>query len=90
VLIQEDFLRGVNDLVLEYRNPSSLQYSAEEGNDILINYMTWRLIAAFYPDRPMDESERKAKCLKDTEDMFAPAVTAMFIESKGNDNIWWT
>ena len=45
--------------------------------------MIWRLVAAFYPDRPVDESARKEKCLKDTEDMFAPAVTAMFVEKKG-------
>ena len=45
--------------------------------------MIWRLIAAFYPDRPIVEAERKEKCLKDTEDMFAPAVTAMFVENIG-------
>ena len=82
VLVQEDFLRGVNDLVLEYRNISG-KYSIRDGDDILINYMIWRLIAAFYPDRPVDETARKEKCLKDTEDMFAPAVTAMFVEKKG-------
>ena len=75
-------MRGVNELVLQYRNIST-ERSFEEGNDILTNYMIWRLIAAFYPDRPIDEAERKSKCLKDTEDMFAPAVTAMFVESKG-------
>ena len=82
VLVQKEFLQGVNDLVLQYRNMST-EHSIEEGNDILTNYMIWRLIAAFYPDRPIDEAERKSKCLKDTEDMFAPAVTAMFVESKG-------
>lgn len=82
VLVQEHFLRGVNDLVLQYRNLST-EDPFENGNDILTNYMIWRLIAAFYPDRPIDEAERKSKCLKDTEDMFAPAVTAMFVESKG-------
>ena len=86
VLVQEDFLRGVNDLVLQYRNLST-EDPFENGNDILTNYMIWRLIAAFYPDRPIDEAERKSKCLKDTEDMFAPAVTAMFVESKGIFNI---
>ena len=83
VLVQEDFLRGVNNLVLEYQT-FSVDRSLEEGNDILINYMIWRLIAAFYPDRPIVEAERKEKCLKDTEDMFAPAVTAMFVENIGN------
>ena len=75
-------MRGVNDLVLEYRNNSNGS-SLDDGNDILINYMTWRLISEFYPNQPIDEAERKSKCLKDTEDMFAPAVTAMFVESKG-------
>ena len=82
VLVQEDFLRGVNSLILEYRNNSN-ESSVKDGNDILINYMTWRLISEFYPNQPIDEAERKSKCLKDTEDMFAPAVTAMFVESKG-------
>ena len=49
--------------------------------------MTWRLISEFYPNQPIDEAERKSKCLKDTEDMFAPAVTAMFVESKGTFNL---
>ena len=82
VLVQEEFLRGVNNLILEYRSNSN-ESSVEDGNDILINYMTWRLISEFYPNQPIDEAERKSKCLKDTEDMFAPAVTAMFVESKG-------
>ena len=69
--------------MLEYRNNSNVT-SLDDGNDILINYMTWRLISEFYPNQPIDETERKSKCLKDTEDMFAPAVTAMFVESKGS------
>ena len=86
VLVQEEFLRGVNDLILEYRYNSN-ESSFDDGNDILINYMTWRLISEFYPNQPIDEAERKSKCLKDTEDMFAPAVTAMFVESKGTFNL---
>ena len=38
VLVQEDFLRGVNDLVLQYRNFSA-ERPFDEGNDILTNYM---------------------------------------------------
>ena len=73
-------------MILEYRYNSN-ESSFDDGNDILINYMTWRLISEFYPNQPIDEAERKSKCLKDTEDMFAPAVTAMFVESKGIFNL---
>lgn len=76
VLVQEDFLRGVNDLVKLYR-------STAEGNRVLVNYMIWRMLAAFYPDRPPDEAQRKERCLKEAEEMFAPAVTAMYIKAKG-------
>lgn len=75
VLVQEEFLTGVDALVRRYR--------AEGRHEVLINYMTWRLVAAFYPDRPPDESQRRERCLKETEDMFAPAVTAMYIRAKG-------
>ena len=83
ILVQADFLRGVNDLVLQYRNISG-NTTMENGEDVLINYMIWRLVAAFYPDRPLEETARKEKCLKETEEMFAPAVTAMFVEAKGD------
>eukprot|EP00095_Tigriopus_kingsejongensis_P004755 snap_masked-scaffold510_size151595-processed-gene-0.9 protein:Tk04755 transcript:snap_masked-scaffold510_size151595-processed-gene-0.9-mRNA-1 annotation:"endothelin-converting enzyme" len=76
VLVQEDFLDGLNTLVLEHRK-------SERGRKVLINYMIWRLLAAFYPDRPPDEIQRKERCLKETEDMFAPVVTAMYIRDKG-------
>ena len=76
VLVQEDFLIGANELITHYRaNP--------QGEEILVDYMIWRLLAAFYPDRPPDESQRKERCLKEAEEMFAPAVTAMYIKAKG-------
>jgi predicted metalloendopeptidase len=45
--------------------------------------MIWRVVAAFYPDRPPEEIHRRESCLKQTEDMFAPAVTSMYIHAKG-------
>lgn len=76
ILVQEDFLKGVNQLVVEHQKE-------ERGRQVLVNYMIWRLLAAFYPDRPPDEIQRKERCLKETEDMFAPVVTAMYIRDKG-------
>eukprot|EP00094_Tigriopus_californicus_P013393 TCALIF_12954-PA protein Name:"Similar to ECE1 Endothelin-converting enzyme 1 (Homo sapiens)" AED:0.20 eAED:0.20 QI:0/0/0/0.71/1/1/7/0/1168 len=60
-----------------------LHQKQERGRQVLVNYMIWRLLAAFYPDRPPDEIQRKERCLKETEDMFAPVVTAMYIRDKG-------
>ena len=68
-------MRGVSDLVLSYQE--------EDRMDILIDYIVWRLVAAYYPDRPQDESTRRERCIKETEDMFAPAVTSMYIRAKG-------
>ncbi|CAB4060968.1 MMEL1 [Lepeophtheirus salmonis] len=48
----------------------------------LINYMTWRLLAAFYPNRPRDESQRREQCLAETEDVFAPVVTSLYVKAK--------
>ena len=45
--------------------------------------MIWRVVASFYPDRPSEDTVRRENCLKQTEDVFAPVVTAMYIKSKG-------
>ena len=76
VLVQVDFLRGVNILVQKYQSTS-------EGRTILRNYLIWRLVAAFYPERPVEEIPRKERCLKETEEIFAPSITAMYVEAKG-------
>ena len=76
VLVQADFLKGVTELVNEYQ-------STAEGREVMRNYLIWRLIAAFYPDRPVEENQRKERCLKETEEMFAPVVTSMYIQAKG-------
>ena len=47
VLVQEDFLHGVNDLVMEYRNISG-NTSIENGEEILMNYMEWRLLHVIF------------------------------------------
>ena len=31
----------------------------------------------------MDSSERRSRCVKETEELFAPAVTNLFIKAKG-------
>ena len=56
-MVQEDFLSGVNALVKDYS-------STPWGRNVLTNYMIWRLLAAFYPDRPPEESVRRERCLK--------------------------
>ena len=76
VLVQEEFLAGVNDLINSYQ-------ATESGRLVLNYYMIWRILASFYPDRPQEEAQRKERCLKETEEAFAPAVTSMYIKAKG-------
>lgn len=77
VLLQEDYFRSLNALVLKYFNQDRLS--------VLQNYMIWRVIAAFYLDRPSNVDDRKETCLKQTEEVFSPVVTAMYIRSTGID-----
>ena len=49
----------------------------------MFNYLVWRLLADFYPDRSPKAGERRERCVKETEELFAPAVTAMYIRAKG-------
>lgn len=77
VLVQEEYLDGLNSLMVQ-------EYlGAPEGSEALVNYMIWKLVSAFYPDRPSDESQRVERCLKETEEFFAPAITALYVEAKG-------
>ena len=45
ILVQEDFISGVNHLINQYK-------IMEGGNEIMNNYMMWRLMSVFFPDRP--------------------------------------
>eukprot|EP00092_Neocalanus_flemingeri_P023165 GFUD01025119.1.p1 GENE.GFUD01025119.1~~GFUD01025119.1.p1 ORF type:complete len:953 (-),score=164.55 GFUD01025119.1:486-3344(-) len=75
ILIDEEYLRGVRDLVAEL--------SADEDSlRILRNYMIWRLVATFYPSKYRDEGRRGEQCLKQTEDVFGPVITAMYVRHK--------
>ncbi len=76
--MQEDFLSGVTSLVKEYQ-------STADGEAVLTNYLMWRVLCAFFPDHSTDCAQHRENCLKDTEVMFAPAVTAMYVRAKGVD-----
>lgn len=78
VLVQEDYMMGMTKIVNAYKE-------TEEGMLVLKYYMIWRILDFLYPDRPHDEVKRRERCLKETEEAFAPAITAMFIRSKGID-----
>ena len=45
VLVQPEFLAGVGALVKKYQ-------ATPKGLTILNNYLTWRLIDKYFPDRP--------------------------------------
>merc|ERR1719464_1196896 len=75
ILIQEKFVKGVHKLVA--------QYLSDGRQKVLQNYMIWRVVASFYPDQPSEEYHRRESCLKQTEDVFSPVVTSMYIRSKG-------
>ena len=72
---QEKFVKGVHKLVT--------QYLSDGRQKVLQNYMIWRVVASFYPDQPSEEYHRRESCLKQTEDVFSPVVTSMYIRSKG-------
>ena len=78
-LLQKKFVTGVNQLVA--------QYLSEGRQKVIENYMIWRVVASFYPDQPSEEYHRRESCLKQTEDVFSPVVTAMYIRSKGTYSI---
>ena len=68
-------MKGVHKLVT--------QYLSDGRQKVLQNYMIWRVVASFYPDQPSEEYHRRESCLKQTEDVFSPVVTSMYIRSKG-------
>ena len=71
------FSQGVNDLVEKYR--------ASGRSEVIENYLIWRVVGSFFPDYSADSVHHRENCLKDTEALFVPAVTAMYIRAKGVD-----
>ena len=68
--LQKDYLRGINQLISEYQSTGS--------QNVLENYMVLKAVSSFYPNPP----ELVDDCIKKTEDIFSPVLTAMFVMSK--------
>ncbi len=47
------------------------------------DYLIWRVLCSFFPDHSADRARHRENCLKDTESLFVPAVTAMYVRAKG-------
>jgi len=75
ILINQEYLRGLTLLVEEYSASTATM-------EVMRNYLTWRLVAQFYPSQSGYESRRGEQCLKQTEDVFGPVVTAMYVRHK--------
>ena len=77
--LQKDYLRGINQLISEYQSTGS--------QNVLENYTVLKAVSSFYPNPP----ELVDDCIKKTEDIFSPVLTAMFVMSKGvekmNENL---
>ncbi len=65
----------MNDLVESYRSSGRSR--------VLEDYLIWRVLCSFFPDHSSDRAQHRENCLKDTESLFVPAVTAMYIRAKG-------
>ncbi len=65
----------MNDLVENYRLGGR--------GRVLEDYLIWRVLCSFFPDHSADRAQHRENCLKDTESVFVPAVTAMYIRAKG-------
>ena len=75
VLIDRNYLRAVGGLL-------SQLLATEEDSVVLTNYLIWRLVATFYPSQYRDDERRGEQCLKQTEDVFGPVITAMYVRHK--------
>ena len=75
VLVDWDYLAGLAALLTELQ-------ALPGGDTTLHNYLVWRLVAQFYPSKYRDEERRAEQCLKQTEDVFGPVVTAMYVRHK--------
>ena len=77
--LQEDYLRGINQLISKYQSNGS--------QNVLENYMVLKAVNAFYPKPPEEFDD----CIKKTENIFSPILTAMYVKSKdiekSNDNL---
>merc|ERR1719225_1041843 len=74
-MIDQGYLMAVSDLVTEL-------LENEENASVLTNYLIWRLVATFYPSKYRDVERRGEQCLKQTEDVFGPVITAMYVRHK--------
>lgn len=70
ILINHEYLRGLTLLVEEYSASTATM-------EVMRNYLTWRLVAQFYPSQSGYESRRGEQCLKQTEDVFGPVSAAI-------------
>ena len=75
VLIDRNYLQAVSGLL-------SQLLATEEDSVVLTNYLIWRLVATFYPSKYRDDERRGEQCLKQTEDVFGPVITAMYVRYK--------
>ena len=75
VLIDRNYLQAVAGLL-------SQLLATEEDSVVLTNYLIWRLVATFYPSKYRDDERRGEQCLKQTEDVFGPVITAMYVRHK--------
>ena len=75
VLIDRNYLQAVAGLL-------SQLLATEEDSMVLTNYLIWRLVATFYPSQYRDDERRGEQCLKQTEDVFGPVITAMYVRHK--------
>jgi len=70
ILVDLPYLQGLSSL-LEELEPAQLN-----------NYLIWRLVVSFYPSKYSEEHRRKETCLKQTEDVFGPVITAIYVRHK--------
>ena len=66
-------MRKINQLISKYQSNGS--------QHVLENYMALKAVNSFYP-KPPDEVD---DCIKKTENIFSPILTAMYVKSKGID-----
>ena len=75
VLIDRNYLQAVAELL-------SQLLATEEDSMVLTNSLIGRLVATFSPSQYRDDERRGEQCLKQTEDVFGPVITAMYVRHK--------
>ena len=63
-------MRGINQLISKYQSNGS--------QNVLENYTVLKAVNSFYPKPPEEVDD----CIKKTEDIFSPILTAMYVKSK--------